>query len=362
MQLLICVLNETEKLTEFLAGLAELGVSGGTIIESQGMPTVLATKTPVSLAFRHLLSGEQPYNYTFMSVVEGGELLQLVLAAIRAGELPGTGPGSKGIAFHLPVTIMTSLGPQASSRAGLLQKPMLDALEQLPPSEVEWLVKLGDRLVASQPLSPDERRGLPRLACRFALEMSEAQARESVSLLEFGLDGLTLMAAKFRPPGWPVSLEAPAELADCKPTPCLVKSCHSKNGSYLLSLTFAPEVEALRESWSARLLSAFGYHESHLPKRRRHLAWPGSAHLAELSQPARQAVEVLDLGMGGAWLSCEASIEATREVVLRLDEELDYPGVLVDAGPGRVLMRFHPLGPAAHAALGQHLIALAGGA
>ena len=360
MQLLICVINETEKLTEFLAGMAELGVSGGTVIESQGMPTVLATKTPVSLAFRHLLSGEQPYNYTFMSVVEGGEVLGLVLSAIRAGELPGTGPGTKGIAFHIPVTIMTSLGPQASSRVGLLQKPMLDALEQLEPVEVDMLAALAGRLGQAPAVCPEERRGPARLSCRFDLELQEGHAREAVSLVEVGLDGLTLTAGKFRPPGRSVTVLAPDELAGLGPTPCQVKSCHSKDGRYLLGLTFAPEVEALRASWTARLLSAFAYHENHLPVRRRHLSWSGSASLSLIEDAASLGVDVLDLGMGGAWLTPGEPVPAGREVVLRLGPEQDYPGILVGGGQDQVLMRFHPLGAEAHLALEHKILELAG--
>jgi nitrogen regulatory protein P-II 1 len=46
-QLLIAVINEEEKLDEILSGMVELGITGATIISSEGMGRVLSHDIPI---------------------------------------------------------------------------------------------------------------------------------------------------------------------------------------------------------------------------------------------------------------------------------------------------------------------------
>ena len=47
MQLLVCIINQEEKLEAILAGFLELGVTGATVIRSEGMGRVLSQDVPV---------------------------------------------------------------------------------------------------------------------------------------------------------------------------------------------------------------------------------------------------------------------------------------------------------------------------
>lgn len=103
MKLLVCVLNETEKLNDLMGAMAEFGITGATVVESQGMGRILSEQIPVFAGFRQLLAGDRPFNYTIFSVFEDETLLARTLEAIKEHLLPGTREGTHGIAFAVPV-------------------------------------------------------------------------------------------------------------------------------------------------------------------------------------------------------------------------------------------------------------------
>lgn len=109
MQLLMCVINEAEKLNPAIEALAKLGIPGATVVESQGMGKILHD-VPHFTGFRHLLEGIRPYNYVIFSVLEKEELVDKALEALQ-------GVGSKGVAFSLPVSRFVHLGQQESATA-----------------------------------------------------------------------------------------------------------------------------------------------------------------------------------------------------------------------------------------------------
>ncbi len=104
MKLLICVLNETEKLNQLMSAMSEFGISDATVFESQGMGRILSEQTPVFAGFRHLLAGDRSFNYTIFAVVEDDELLERTLEAMREHLLPNHPEGTHGIVFAVPVS------------------------------------------------------------------------------------------------------------------------------------------------------------------------------------------------------------------------------------------------------------------
>jgi mannitol/fructose-specific phosphotransferase system IIA component (Ntr-type)/nitrogen regulatory protein PII len=100
-RLLVIVLNETGRLHEVIEGLAEIGVSGATVIESRGMGRIISQDIPIFAGFRHLLGGSQPFNYTIYSVVPDAEIAHEAVTMLR-DTLSGA-DGTPGIAFTLPV-------------------------------------------------------------------------------------------------------------------------------------------------------------------------------------------------------------------------------------------------------------------
>jgi nitrogen regulatory protein P-II 1 len=110
-QLLIAVINEEEKLDEILSGMVELGVTGATIISSEGMGRVISHDIPIFAGLEAIASRSRPQNQTIFSVIREDEKVEGVLALLReiCGNLedPAT-----GIAFTIPVNRVIGLAPE----------------------------------------------------------------------------------------------------------------------------------------------------------------------------------------------------------------------------------------------------------
>jgi len=110
MHLLLAVINDAEKLDEILSGFLELGITGATIIDSQGMGQLLTHDIPIFAGLNTLISRSRPQNRTIFSVVED-EKIEPALALLQdvCGELdrPAT-----GIVFTIPVDRVVGLAPE----------------------------------------------------------------------------------------------------------------------------------------------------------------------------------------------------------------------------------------------------------
>lgn len=110
MQMLIAVINDPEKVDDVLSGFLELGITGATIINSEGMGRLLSNDIPIFAGLQSLTSGSRPQNRTIFSVVED-DRVKPALAMLQdvTGNLedPAT-----GIAFVLPVTRVVGLAPE----------------------------------------------------------------------------------------------------------------------------------------------------------------------------------------------------------------------------------------------------------
>lgn len=108
--LLVAVINDAEKVDEILSGFLELGITGATIIGSEGMGRILSHDIPIFAGLQTLISGSRPQNRTIFSVVPRDrvepavELLQDVFGDLSS---PAT-----GIVFTLPVDRVVGLAPE----------------------------------------------------------------------------------------------------------------------------------------------------------------------------------------------------------------------------------------------------------
>jgi nitrogen regulatory protein PII len=115
MQLLVAVVNEPDKLDEILSGFVELGITGATVIGSEGMGSLLTHDIPLFAGLQTLIAGARPQNRTIFSVVEDDkvepalDLLQDVCGNLAD---PAT-----GIAFSLPVNKVVGLAPELGGGA-----------------------------------------------------------------------------------------------------------------------------------------------------------------------------------------------------------------------------------------------------
>ncbi len=115
MQLLIAVINEEDKLDQILAGLLELGVTGATIVQSEGMGRVVSHDVPIFAGLERLASFSRPRNQTIFSVIKEEDKVDGVIALLReiCGDLddPAT-----GIVFTIPVNRVEGLSPEFGDR------------------------------------------------------------------------------------------------------------------------------------------------------------------------------------------------------------------------------------------------------
>lgn len=109
-RLLVAVINDAEKVDEILSGFLELGITGATIIGSEGMGRLLSHDIPIFAGLQTLISGSRPQNRTIFSVIPKDrvdpavELLQDVFGDLSS---PAT-----GIVFILPVERVVGLAPE----------------------------------------------------------------------------------------------------------------------------------------------------------------------------------------------------------------------------------------------------------
>jgi nitrogen regulatory protein PII len=102
MKLLVFILNQEELLEEVLEAYIEAGISGATIVDSEGMGHFLANEVPLFADFKDFMKGNKPGNKTILSIVTDGTIvseLKRILDDVMGGlEQPGS-----GIMFTVPV-------------------------------------------------------------------------------------------------------------------------------------------------------------------------------------------------------------------------------------------------------------------
>ncbi|MDQ6888647.1 MAG: hypothetical protein M3068_15360 [Gemmatimonadota bacterium] len=113
MQLLVAVINHDELVDHVLSGFVELGVTGATVVSSEGMGRLLSHDVPIFAGVRSLSLRSRPSNQTLFSVVED-EKVDAAVAMIQevCGDLRSPGAG---IVFTVPVSRVVGLAPELES-------------------------------------------------------------------------------------------------------------------------------------------------------------------------------------------------------------------------------------------------------
>jgi nitrogen regulatory protein P-II 1 len=121
LQLLIAVINEEEKLDEILSGMVELGVTGATIINSEGMGRVLSHDIPIFAGLEALASRSRPQNQTIFSVIRD-EKVDAVIALLQ--EICGDfHHGGTGIVMTVPLTKVVGLARELGEELPRAPRP-----------------------------------------------------------------------------------------------------------------------------------------------------------------------------------------------------------------------------------------------
>jgi nitrogen regulatory protein P-II 1 len=106
-QLLVAVINEEEKLEEILSGFLEIGVTGATVVNSEGMGRLLANEVPIFAGLEALARRTRPRNQIVLSVLEESKVeraLAVLQQAVGDFDRPAT-----GIAFTVPLSRVIGL-------------------------------------------------------------------------------------------------------------------------------------------------------------------------------------------------------------------------------------------------------------
>lgn len=106
MNVLFLVLNKTEYLDDILDAFVDIGITGATIIDSQGMGSAMtdvnSTEEPFFGVLKNMLEDSRPYNKTIFTVIKDDELLKKAVNKVKeiVGDIyePGV-----GIMFTVPV-------------------------------------------------------------------------------------------------------------------------------------------------------------------------------------------------------------------------------------------------------------------
>lgn len=109
-RLLVAVINEPEKLDEILSGFLEMGVTGATVLNSEGMGRLLSHDIPIFAGLQTLIAGSRPQNRMIFSVLPE-DRLEDAIAVLQeiCGNLAAP---ATGIAFVLPVDRVIGLAPE----------------------------------------------------------------------------------------------------------------------------------------------------------------------------------------------------------------------------------------------------------
>lgn len=108
MNVLFIVLNKTEYLDEILDAFVDIGITGATIIDTQGMGSALTdvntNDEPFYGVLKSMFEDSRPYNKTIFTVIKGEVLLEKAVHAVKEIVVDIHEPGV-GIMFTMPVGI-----------------------------------------------------------------------------------------------------------------------------------------------------------------------------------------------------------------------------------------------------------------
>jgi len=109
-RLLVAVVNDPERIDEILSGFLEMGVTGATVVNSEGMGRLLSHDIPIFAGLQTLISGSRAQNRTLFSVVPE-DSVDDALAVLKevCGNLASP---ATGIAMVLPVERVVGLAPE----------------------------------------------------------------------------------------------------------------------------------------------------------------------------------------------------------------------------------------------------------
>lgn len=102
MELLMIILNKEEYLEKILSLIIEVGASGATILDSEGLGHFLAYEVPIFAGLRHLVGERKSRNKTILAVLEDESIFSEIKVLLAEEGIDFSQPGV-GIIVTVPV-------------------------------------------------------------------------------------------------------------------------------------------------------------------------------------------------------------------------------------------------------------------
>ncbi|AOY74916.1 hypothetical protein [Clostridium formicaceticum] len=106
MHALFIVLNKTEYLDDILTAFVNIGITGATIIDSQGMASALVENhhndIPIIGSLRSLVDRSRPYNKTIFTILQDNKMVDRAMEAVNT-IVGGMNSKGTGVMFTVPV-------------------------------------------------------------------------------------------------------------------------------------------------------------------------------------------------------------------------------------------------------------------
>ena len=93
MELLIVILNREEYFEKIVSILVEIGVTGATILDSQGLGNFLAYEVPIFAGLRKLVGENKSANKTILAVLEDKSILSKFKQLLVEEDIDFSHPG-----------------------------------------------------------------------------------------------------------------------------------------------------------------------------------------------------------------------------------------------------------------------------
>lgn len=115
MYALIVVLNAIDYLDDVLDGFVKLGISGATILDSQGMGSAIVNSEyrniPLFNSLNMLLSDSHPYSKTIFTVLENEGIVEKAVAVVQEA-VDGISSTGVGFMFTIPIGKVYQINPE----------------------------------------------------------------------------------------------------------------------------------------------------------------------------------------------------------------------------------------------------------
>jgi nitrogen regulatory protein P-II 1 len=102
MKLLVIVLTDRDKLDEVLGALVELDVTGGTVIDTEGIAQVLAAEIPIFAGLRQLITEPRASSKTILALSPHNDIVSRMNELLKETGTDFSAPGT-GVMFSITV-------------------------------------------------------------------------------------------------------------------------------------------------------------------------------------------------------------------------------------------------------------------